>query len=123
MTKTIQDDGHFPVLRTLEQLPQISQRELAEEVGIALGKINYVLNGLTEKGLVKIRNFRNSKNKLRYAYILTPTGLSPKADLTVGFLRRKTAEYEAPRAELDALLADAAFDSFSSTVLSFGGPE
>ncbi|WP_245941523.1 MarR family EPS-associated transcriptional regulator [Cereibacter changlensis] len=94
---------HFRLLRLLEQRPEISQRELAEEVGVALGKVNYVLNALTKKGLVKIRNFRNSEKKLRYAYILTPAGLSAKADLTAGFLNRKIAEYEALRAEIESL--------------------
>ena len=103
MTRALQDDVHFRVLRLLERRPEISQRELAEEVGIALGKANFVLAALTDKGLVKIRNFRNSDNKLRYAYILTPAGLSVKAELTAGFLRRKMAEYEGLKAEIEAL--------------------
>lgn len=98
-----QEDVHFRVLRLLAKRPAISQRELAEDVGIALGKVNYILKALTEKGLVKIRNFRNSDNKLRYAYILTPAGLRTKADLTAGFLRRKLAEYEALKAEIDSV--------------------
>lgn len=81
----------------------MSQRELAAEVGIALGKVNYVLNALRKKGFIKIRNFRNSENKLRYAYLLTPAGLSAKAELTAGFLRRKMREYDALRAEVEAL--------------------
>jgi len=76
---------------------------LAAEVGIALGKVNYVLNALRKKGFIKIRNFRNSENKLRYAYLLTPAGLSAKAELTAGFLRRKMREYDALRAEVEAL--------------------
>lgn len=103
MRSSLQEDVHFRVLRVLEQRPEISQRELAEDVGIALGKVNYVLNALTDKGLVKMRNFRNSQNKLRYAYILTPAGLRAKADLTAGFLRRKLAEYEALKAEIDSV--------------------
>jgi EPS-associated MarR family transcriptional regulator len=103
LTRSYHEDVQFRVLRILEQRPEISQRELAEEVGIALGKINYVMSALTEAGLVKIRNFRNSKNKLRYAYILTPAGLSAKAELTAGFLRRKIAEYESLKAEIEAL--------------------
>jgi EPS-associated MarR family transcriptional regulator len=103
MTRALQEDVHFRVLRLLEQRPEISQRELAEEVGIALGKANFVLAALADKGLVKIRNFRNSDNKLRYAYILTPAGLRTKAELTAGFLRRKMAEYEGLKAEIEAL--------------------
>jgi EPS-associated MarR family transcriptional regulator len=103
MTKAVEDDVHFRILRILEQHPEISQRELAGEVGIALGKVNYVLGALTDKGLVKVRNFRNSDNKLRYAYVLTPAGLSKKAELMAGFLRRKMAEYDALRAEIEDL--------------------
>lgn len=103
MMETLQDDVHFRVLRVLEQRPAISQRELAEEVGVALGKVNYVLRALTKKGLVKVQNFQNSENKLRYAYILTPAGLSARADLAAGFLKRKIAEYEALRAEIEGL--------------------
>jgi EPS-associated MarR family transcriptional regulator len=103
MSRNLQDDVQFRVLRILQTRPEISQRELADELGVALGKMNYVMNALTEKGLVKIRNFRNAQNKLRYAYILTPAGLSAKAELASGFLRRKIAEYEALRAEIDAI--------------------
>lgn len=100
MSRDIKEDVHFRVLRILQRRPEISQRELAEEVGIALGKVNYLLNALTEKGLVKIRNFRNAENRLRYAYILTPAGLAAKAELTSGFLRRKLSGYDALKAEI-----------------------
>ena len=110
MTKVLEDDVHFRILRILEQHPEISQRELSEEVGIALGKVNYVLNALTDKGLVKIRNFRNSQNKLRYAYVLTPAGLSKKAELAAGFLRRKMAEYDALRAEIEEIRRETSGD-------------
>jgi EPS-associated MarR family transcriptional regulator len=100
------DDVQFRVLRILHERPEISQRELAEEVGVALGKMNYVLTALTERGLVKIRNFRNAENKLRYAYILTPEGIQAKAKLTAGFLRRKMAEYDALVAEIESLKAE-----------------
>lgn len=103
MSRDLKEDAHFRVLRILQQRPEISQRELAEAVGIALGKVNYILTALTDKGLVKIRNFQNSDNKLRYAYILTPAGLAVKAELTSGFLRRKMAEYEALKAEIEGL--------------------
>lgn len=110
LSRDIKEDVHFRVLRILQERPEISQRELAEEVGIALGKVNYVLSALTNKGLVKIRNFRNSQNKLRYAYILTPAGIAAKADLTSGFLRRKLAEYEALRAEIERLQEEISHD-------------
>lgn len=103
MTKALEDDVHFRILRILEQHPEISQRQLAGEVGIALGKVNFVLGALTDKGLVKVGNFRNSDNKLRYAYVLTPAGLSKKAELMAGFLRRKMAEYDALKAEIEDL--------------------
>lgn len=103
MSRDPRNDAHFRVLRILQLRPEITQRELAEEVGIALGKVNYILTALTDKGLVKIRNFRNAENKLRYAYILTPAGLAAKAELTSGFLRRKMAEYEALKTEIEGL--------------------
>lgn len=103
MSRDIKEDVHFRVLRILQQRPEISQRELAEEVGIALGKVNYVLSALAEKGFVKIQNFRNAESKLRYAYILTPAGVAAKAELTAGFLKRKIAEYEALKAEIESL--------------------
>jgi EPS-associated MarR family transcriptional regulator len=89
-----QHDARVRVLRLLAQRPEISQREIAQSLGIALGSVNYLLRALVEKGLVKTRNFRNSRNKLRYAYILTPKGLAAKTALTAEFLRRKRAEYE-----------------------------
>ena len=106
MARELQEDVQFRVLRLLQAHPEISQRELAAELGVALGKVNYVLGALTEKGLVKMRNFRSAENKIRYAYMLTPEGLSAKARLTAGFLRRKMAEYEALCAEIEALQAE-----------------
>lgn len=96
----------FRLLRLLEQRPDLSQRELASELGVSLGATNYVLRALVEKGLVKIRNFRSSDHKLRYAYILTPKGLEAKARLTGRFLRRKRAEYEALKHEIRSLEAE-----------------
>ena len=108
VSRSLQDDMHFRVLRVLEQRPEISQRELAEDVGIALGKTNYVLNALAAKGLLKVNNFRGAQNKLRYAYVLTPAGLAAKAELMSGFLRRKIAEYELLSAEIENLQREAA---------------
>ncbi|OSQ53589.1 hypothetical protein MGEO_03075 [Marivita geojedonensis] len=100
------DDVRFRLLRLLEEHPEKSQRQLSDALGLSLGAVNYVIKALVEKGEVKINNFRASDNKLRYAYILTPSGIDAKARLTAGFLRRKYAEYEALKAEIEALEAD-----------------
>jgi len=97
------DETHYQLLKLLEAKPHLSQRELARELGISLGKINYCLAALVEKGWVKARNFRNSRNKLGYAYLLTPRGIEQKAVITVDFLRRKIAEYEALKKEITQL--------------------
>lgn len=109
LSKSIDDDVRFRLLRLLEEHPEKSQREISDELGLSLGAINYVLRALVEKGEVKINNFRASNNKLRYAYILTPRGIDAKARLTGGFLRRKYAEFEALKAEIDALEAELPF--------------
>ncbi|MCW8905847.1 MAG: MarR family EPS-associated transcriptional regulator [Sedimenticola sp.] len=100
---TAQEDKRFRVLRLLESHPDLTQREIADRLGISLGGVNYCVRALTEKGLVKIKNFRNSSNKLGYAYLLTPTGVAEKTALAARFLKRKLMEYEALRAEIDAL--------------------
>ena len=97
------DDAHLRVLQLLEQRPDLSQRQLAVQLGVSLGKTNYLLRALLEKGSLKARNFRNSQNKLAYAYLLTPKGMSQKAVLTQGYLQRKIVEYEALRAEIEGL--------------------
>lgn len=97
------DESHLKVLRMLEANPSISQRELAETLGISLGKTNYCLKALIDKGWVKAQNFKNSRNKLGYAYLLTPSGIAQKAELTVHFLRRKVREYEALEEEIAQL--------------------
>lgn len=97
------EDARFRIMRLLEEKPEMSQREIAEALGISLGGVNYCLKGLVEKGQVKVRNFRSSRNKMQYAYILTPQGASEKAAMTGRFLRRRMQEYEALRAEIEAL--------------------
>ena len=87
----------------LEQQPNLSQRELAKEMGVSLGKTNYCLKGLMEKGWLKARNFKNSNNRIAYAYILTPTGLSEKAKITARYLKRKVHEYETLKGEIEKL--------------------
>ena len=102
------EDTHLRLLRLLEAKPELSQRDLARELGISLGKVNYCLNALIAKGLVKVRNFRNSKNKLGYAYLLTPRGIDSKATIAVHFLKRKMAEYETLKAEIEQLRREGA---------------
>ncbi len=102
------------MLRRLHQTPQISQRALAKDLGVGLGTINFCFQALVEKGLVKMQNFSQSKNKLRYAYLLTPAGVAEKSKLTAEFLRRKVAEYEALRAEIEALTSEVAFTNLKS---------
>jgi EPS-associated MarR family transcriptional regulator len=99
----MQEDVRFRVLRLLEGNPEMSQRALAEAVGISSGGAHYVLSALVEKGLVKLGNFSASEDKRRYAYILTPTGLTEKAAITKRFLARKIEEYEALKAEIEEL--------------------
>ncbi len=94
-------EDYFKVLRKIQQKPRSSQRELANELGFSLGKLNYCLKALKEKGLVKIQNFKNNPNKLNYAYILTPKGISEKTKLTINFMKRKMQEYDDLKKELD----------------------
>lgn len=101
-----QEEIQFEVLRRLHHTPQVSQRALAMDMGVGLGTINFCFQALVEKGLVKMQNFSQSKNKLRYAYLLTPAGVAEKSKLTAKFLRRKVAEYETLQAEIEALRAE-----------------
>ena len=101
-----QEEIQFEVLRRLHHTPQVSQRALAKDLGVGLGTINFCFQALVEKGLVKMQNFSQSKNKLRYAYLLTPAGVAEKSKLTAKFLRRKVAEYETLQAEIEALRAE-----------------
>jgi EPS-associated MarR family transcriptional regulator len=99
----LQEDIRFRVLRALQNDSCITQRELAERLGASLGATNFVLRALLERGAIKIRNFQGSTRKLSYAYILTPSGLAEKAALTARFLARKQKEYEALKAEIEAV--------------------
>jgi len=99
---------HYTLLKTLEENPGLSQRDLAKKLGVSLGKVNYCLNKLIEKGSLKINNFRNSQNKLAYAYLLTPQGIESRARMTVQFLKRKVREYERLHGEIEALRREAA---------------
>ena len=104
----LQEDTHFRVLRILEENPDLTQRELANRLGISVGGLNYCLKAMMEKGLVKMKNFAHSKNKFGYMYVLTPSGISEKTMITHRFLQRKMEEYEALRAEIEALRAEVA---------------
>ncbi len=99
----IQEDTYFRVMRLLQENPDLTQRDLAERLGVSVGGLNYCLKALMEKGWVKMQNFSQSKNKFGYVYLLTPEGLASKAALTSRFLKRKMAEYEALKAEIEAL--------------------
>ena len=85
---------HFDLLRKIKEKPASTQRELASELGFSLGKLNYCLKSLKKKGHIKLKNFQNNKNKINYAYILTPRGLAIKTKLTVNFMKRKMKEYD-----------------------------
>lgn len=99
----LDDDTRYRLLRLLTEHPNHSQRELASELGLSLGKTNYCLRALIERGWVKVQNFRNSQNKLAYAYVLTPSGAVAKLRATADFLRRKQGEYSRLELEIAAL--------------------
>ena len=102
----IQEDTYFRVMRILEKNPDLTQRELAEKLGVSVGGLNYCLNALMDKGWVKMQNFQNSKNKFKYVYLLTPQGIAGKVALTSRFLERKMQEYESLKAEIESLHQD-----------------
>lgn len=97
------EEVRFRVLRLIESNPEISQRELADELGVSLGQINYQLKALKERGLIKVGNFIRSDNKLAYVYLLTPRGVADKLAITQRFLVRKRQEFELMKAELEEL--------------------
>ncbi len=103
----LSDEYRYKILKRLEAIPEISQRELAGELGISLGRVNFCVQALIEKGLIKARNFRNNKNKKGYAYLLTPRGIEEKARITVEFLKIKLAEHEALTREIKSLREEA----------------
>ena len=97
------DEYRSKILRILEESPEISQRDLARELGVSLGKVNFCLQALVEKGLIKANNFKNSNNKKAYMYFLTRKGIAEKAQATARFLKRKIAEYESLEREIETL--------------------
>ena len=96
----MEDPDHFNLLRKIKNKPSSSQRELAEALGFSLGKLNYCLQALKSKGLIKINNFKKSENKINYIYVLTPKGITQKTKLTINFMRKKMHEYEELKKEL-----------------------
>ncbi len=107
------DSQHYKLLKLIEANPAIQQREMAKVMGISLGKANYCLQALVQKGLVKMDNFRRADNKLAYSYLLTPSGIEAKARLTVSFLKYKVAEYDSIRTEIEELRRDAERDAIA----------
>ena len=95
-----ENPDHFDILRQIQKKPKSTQRELAEELGFSLGKLNYCLKALQVKGLVKIKNFKKNPNKFNYIYVLTPKGISEKTKLTINFMKRKMHEYDELKKEL-----------------------
>lgn len=93
-------ENNYKVLKQIQNNPNTSQRKLAKEVGFSLGKLNYCLKALQQKGLIKIDNFKKNPNKISYAYILTPKGIKKKAKLTMNFMIRKMKEYDELKEEL-----------------------
>ena len=91
---------HFNVLRKIKGRPKATQRELANELGFSLGKLNYCLKALKSKGLIKIENFKKNPNKINYIYVLTPKGIAEKTKLTMNFMKRKMKEYEELKKEV-----------------------
>lgn len=105
--RVLSEEVRYKLLRLLEPNPSLSQREVARELGISLGKVNYCLKALINKGLIKAANFKNSKNKTAYMYLLTPRGLDEKARVTRRFLQIKMQEYEALRQEIEQICHEA----------------
>ena len=96
-----ENQDNLNILRKIQKKPQSNQRKLAKELGFSLGKLNYCLKGLKDKGLIKINNFRKNPNKLNYIYVLTPRGMSEKTKLTYNFMKRKFKEYEELQKEIN----------------------
>jgi EPS-associated MarR family transcriptional regulator len=97
------DEMRYKLMRILQENPKMSQRAMARELGVSLGKVNFCLRALIGKGLVKVKNFGKSRNKVAYAYLLTPRGIEQKTTLTIRYLKSKTAEFELLRSEIAEL--------------------
>jgi EPS-associated MarR family transcriptional regulator len=108
LATTLNEEYRYRILKRLEIKPEISQRELAKELGISLGKANYCLKALIEKGLIKASNFQDSQNKRGYIYLITPKGIEEKTRITLRFLKSKIAEYETLQNEIVKLQLEVA---------------
>ena len=97
------NNDEFETLRKINEKKPLSQRKLANDLGFSLGKLNYCLKALKEKGLIKLNNFKKNNNKLGYAYILTPTGIAQKMELTINYMKRKMQEYDELKKEYKEL--------------------
>ena len=95
------NQDHFNVLRKIQNKPESTQRELAKDLGFRLGKLNYCLKALKNKGLIKICNFKKNPKKFNYIYVLTPKGIGQKTQLTINFMKRKMAEYDELKKEIE----------------------
>ena len=91
---------HFQILRKIDKKPNSTQRELAKDLGISLGKLNYCITALKKKGLIKIQNFKKNPKKINYLYILTPRGIAMKTNMTINFMKKKMQEYDELKLEL-----------------------
>jgi EPS-associated MarR family transcriptional regulator len=107
VSRLISDEIRYKLLRLLQANPEMSQREVANELDVSVGKVNYSLRALVRRGWIKAHNFKNSQNKLAYRYLLTPRGIEEKAKITVRFLRAKLDEYETLRLEIEQIRRDA----------------
>jgi len=103
MGKKEQIEDYYRVMKEIESEDLMTQRDIAENLGFSLGKVNYLMKSLTEKGLIKLENFKNSKNKSAYRYILTPEGIRHKIFITKEFLKRKEVEYVLMQREIEEL--------------------
>jgi EPS-associated MarR family transcriptional regulator len=100
MNKNKNQENEFQLLRQINRQPKVSQRQLAKNLGMSLGKLNYCIKALKEKGFLKISNFRNNPNKMNYLYVLTPKGISEKSKMTINFMKMKMQEYDELKSEL-----------------------
>ena len=110
----LENEESLKVLREIDTNPRLTQRELSSRLGLSLGKINFLLKSMIERGLVKAENFKNSQNKSAYLYLLTPTGIETKTKTTYRFLKRKIAEYEKLEAEIKELKKEVGFSDLST---------
>jgi EPS-associated MarR family transcriptional regulator len=116
MSKTLDQETHYQILSLLEQNPELSQRQLAAEMGVSVGKINYCIRALLDVGHVKLNNFARSKNKIGYAYVLTPKGFKEKAIVTVRFLELKQVQYQQLKKEIAELKKETEANDKSSKI-------